>query len=141
MDNILEIKNLIVEYNNIKSSASKPIVAVNDVSLSIKKGEIYAIAGESGCGKSTLAKAITRLIIPKNGDILFEGKSITDLSGEDKKRFPLNIQMVFQNPYSSLNPKMTIGDILKEPLDINTNYSKTKKTNIIKEILNDVGLK
>lgn len=74
MDNLLEIKNLIVEYNSLKKQKDDLVVAVNDVSLSIKEGEIYALAGESGCGKSTLAKAITKLVRPKSGEILFEGK-------------------------------------------------------------------
>ena len=129
MDNLLEIKNLIVEYNSLKKQKDDLVVAVNDVSLSIKEGEIYALAGESGCGKSTLAKAI-----------LFEGKNILEHDNSEKKEYPKLVQMVFQNPYSSLNPKMKIGDILREPLDINTNYSKSRKNALVKEVLNDVGL-
>ena len=140
MDNLLEIKNLIVEYNSLKKQKDDLVVAVNDVSLSIKEGEIYALAGESGCGKSTLAKAITKLVRPKSGEILFEDKNILEHDNSEKKEYPKLVQMVFQNPYSSLNPKMKIGDILREPLDINTNYSKSRKNALVKEVLNDVGL-
>ena len=139
MDNLVEIKNLTVEYKNNKHNTK--IVAVNNVSINIKQGEIYALAGESGCGKSTLAKTITKLIQPSSGDILFDDKSIYKHSKFEKKQYPKDVQMVFQNPYSSLNPKMKIGDILKEPLDINTDFSKTRKKNIITDVLKDVGLK
>ena len=140
MDNILEIQNLTVEYKNIKNPSVTPAIAVDNVSLSVRSGEIYALAGESGCGKTTLSKAITKLVLPKAGDILFEGKSILNQTKEDRKAYPKFVQMVFQNPYSSLNPKMKIGDILREPLDINTNFSKLRKIAAVKEILNDVGL-
>jgi len=139
-NNLLEIKNLVVEYTSLKNKQEKSLVAVNDVSLKIKSGEIYALAGESGCGKSTLAKAITKLVKPKSGEILFESKNILTHNSGEKKEYPKLVQMVFQNPYSSLNPKMKIGETLLEPLDINTNYSKNRKNAIIKDVLNDVGL-
>ena len=140
MDNLLEIKNLTVEYNNIKNSKASSITAVDDVSLNIHSGEIYALAGESGCGKSTLSKTVVKLVKPKSGEILFEGKNIYNQTKEEKRKYPANVQMVFQNPYSSLNPKMKIGDTLSEPLDINTNYSKNRKKTIIKQVLEDVGM-
>ena len=140
MEILLETQNLSITYNNISNGASVLTKAVNDVSLKILKGEIYALAGESGCGKSTLAKAITKLVEPNCGDILFEGKSILSHSKTDKKAYPKDVQMVFQNPYSSLNPKMKIGDILREPLDINTNLTKKEKEEKVLEILSDVGL-
>ena len=140
MEILLETKNLIVEYKSIKNGNKSSLVAVNDVSLKILKGEIYALAGESGCGKSTLSKAITKLVSAKSGDILFEGKSIYNQTKTEKKIYPQNVQMVFQNPYSSLNPKMKIKDILIEPLDINTKLSKKEKETIVEEVLEDVGL-
>lgn len=140
MENLLELKNLKVEYKSIQNAEQSVVKAVDDVSFTIKKGEIYALAGESGCGKSTIAKTITKLIAPKCGEIIFEGKNICKQSLIDKKAYPKNVQMVFQNPYSSLNPKMKIEEILREPLDINTNYSKNRKRVIIRRTLNDVGL-
>lgn len=142
MGNLLELKNLTVEYKNTGANNKCNVVkAVNDVSLSVKEGEIYALAGESGCGKSTLSKAITKLVPIKSGDILFDGGSILNHTKEQKKEYPKQVQMVFQNPYSSLNPKMKIGDILKEPLDINTSFSSKGKMTIINEVLEEVGLK
>ncbi len=143
---ILEIDNLHVEYTNKKSVLSSPeiIHAVNGLSLQIGEGEVFSIAGESGCGKSTLAKAIIKLIDTKSGTIIFDNVDIT--SKKDLKEFRKNIQMIFQNPYASLNPKMKILDILKEPLKINTDLSDneieekifelTKKIGIDKECLN-----
>ena len=98
------------------------------------------MAGESGCGKSTLAKAITKLVPIKSGEIFVDGNSILHQTKEERKEYPKIVQMVFQNPYSSLNPKMKIGDILREPLDINTNYSKIRKKAEIRDVLEEVGL-
>jgi len=142
MGNLLEIKNLVVEYTSLnKGNGCKTIIkAVNDISLSVKEGEIYALAGESGCGKSTTAKAITKLVPIKSGEIFYNGRSIASHTKEEKKEYPKQVQMVFQNPYSSLNPKMKIGEILKEPLDINTTFSRIRKRALIREVLQEVGL-
>ena len=140
MGNLLEVKNLTVEYCSVNKDVKTVVRAVDDVTISVKEGEIYALAGESGCGKSTLSKAVTKLVPVKSGDIFFNGRSIMSQTKDEKKEYPKQVQMVFQNPYSSLNPKMKIGDILREPLDINTDYSKLRKKTIIKEILSDVGL-
>lgn len=135
MTALLEIKNLSVEYKSVSNNAN-PIVAVNNISFKIQKGEIYALAGESGCGKSTTAKVITKLVQPKSGDVLYNGTSIYQLG----KVYPQKVQMVFQNPYASLNPKMKIKNILKEPLDINTKLSESEKKEKIEEILAETGL-
>ena len=140
MDNLLEIKNLTVESKSIKNEVASTVTAVKNVSLNIKQGEIYALAGESGCGKSTLSKAVTKLVKPINGEILFEGKNIFEQTKEEKKLYPTSVQMVFQNPYSSLNPKMKIGETLKEPLDINTNFSKSRKKTVVRNVLEEVSL-
>lgn len=139
---LVQINNLVVEYTTNKGilGGKKIIHAVNGVSLEIHKGEILAIAGESGCGKSTLAKAILKLEPAKSGEILFNNKNILSLDKKGLKDFRKHAQMVFQNPYASLNPKMKIIDILKEPLEINTNYSKEKILEIVKDKIKLVGL-
>ena len=139
-DNIIEINDLRVEYTSAKLNGSKKVKAVNGVSLKLKEGEVFAIAGESGCGKSTLAKAITHLVPIKSGDIVFMGNDIHRYDKQQLKEYRKNVQMVFQNPYSSLNPKMTIKQILLEPLDINTKLSKDEKWARVIEIINKVGL-
>lgn len=137
---LLETKDLTIEYKGINEGNNSKVVAVKDVNLKLFQGEIYALAGESGCGKSTLAKSITKLVKPTNGDILFNGKSILEQTTEEKRYYPQHVQMVFQNPYSSLNPKMKIKTILQEPLDINTSLTKSEKQERIREVLSDVGL-
>ncbi len=109
-EKILKINNLFVEYKTTKGAlgGEKTIHAVNGVNLDINKGEILAIAGESGCGKSTLAKALISLEPAKSGEIIFEDKNILSFSKKDLKEFRKHAQMIFQNPYASLNPKMKI---------------------------------
>lgn len=141
--NLLEIKNLNVTYKTKKGLIGKiqTVHAVNNVSLDIQKGEILAIAGESGCGKSTLAKAIMKLVQSDSGEILLNGENVLNLKhNKDLKKFYQKVQMIFQNPYSSLNPKMKIGEILKEPLIINTNLKKEEITKIVEEKIKKVGL-
>lgn len=141
--NLLEIKNLNVTYQTKKGLIGKiqTVHAVNNVSLDIQKGEILAIAGESGCGKSTLAKAIMKLVRSYSGEILLNGENVLNLKhNKDLKKFYQKVQMIFQNPYSSLNPKMKIGEILKEPLIINTNLKKEEITKIVEEKIEKVGL-
>lgn len=141
--NLLEIKNLNVTYQTKKGLIGKiqTVHAVNNVSLDIQKGEIIAIAGESGCGKSTLAKAIMKLVQSDSGEILLNGENVLNLKhNKDLKKFYQKVQIIFQNPYSSLNPKMKIGEILKEPLIINTNLKKEEITKIVEEKIEKVGL-
>ena len=139
-NSILKIKDLIVEYKTAKINSNTVIKAVNGVSMELQEGETFAIAGESGCGKSTLAKAIMKLVSIKSGEILFLGKNINDYNLTQQKDYRKNVQMVFQNPYSSLNPKMTIKQILEEPLEINTNFNKEDRNKKIIEIIKKVGL-
>ncbi len=142
-NNLIEIKNLYVEYNTKKGifGLEQTVHAVNGVSLDVQKGEILAIAGESGCGKSTLAKAIMMLVKSSKGSICLDDVDILNLSKQyDLKEYYKKVQMIFQNPYSSLNPKMKIGEILREPLEINTNLSKAEIDKIIEEKILKVGL-
>ncbi len=139
---LLDIENLFVEYKTDKgfSDEKQVIHAVNGVSLSINKGGILAIAGESGCGKSTLARSIIRLQKVKSGKISFEGKDIFAMKKNELKEFRKKAQMIFQNPYASLNPKMKIIDILKEPLKINTDMTDFEIMERISEVVEKVGL-
>lgn len=139
-EKILEIKNLEVEYQSKKNvfGGVKTVHAVNNVSLSADKGEILAIAGESGCGKSTLAKAIMKLVEIKRGAVFVNNQNIIEKS--NNKDFYKSIQMIFQNPYASLNPKMKINQILREPLEINTKLSKEEINKIVLEKIHSVGL-
>lgn len=139
-ENILEIKNLEVEYRSKKNvfGGIKIVHAVNNVTLSANKCEILAIAGESGCGKSTLAKAIMKLVDIKSGEVLVNNQNILEKS--NSKDFYKSIQMIFQNPYASLNPKMKIGQILREPLEVNTKLTKEEINKIVLEKMHNVGL-
>ena len=139
---LLEIKNLSVEYKSQRGilGEKETIHAVNNLSLDIKKGEILAVAGESGCGKSTLAKAIILLEAASNGKIIFDGKNILQMQKAELKEFRKKAQMVFQNPYASLNPKMKIFDTLKEPLKINTNLTDEEIRQKVVETACKVGL-
>ena len=141
-DNLLEIKNLFVEYKSKKGflSQTQAIHAVNNLSLDIKKGEILAVAGESGCGKSTLAKAIILLENAKSGEIKFQDKNIFTMNKSELKNFRKKVQMIFQNPYSSLDPKMKIFDTLKEPLKINTDFDENEIEKIIYKTIEKTGL-
>ena len=141
-ENLIEIKDLYVEYKSNKGivGGTEIIHAVNGVNLEIKQGEILALAGESGCGKSTLAKAIIKLENSKSGEINFKNKNILKMGKNELKTFRKSAQMVFQNPYSSLDPKMKILNTLKEPLQINTEYSEKEILEIIREKIKKVGL-
>lgn len=140
---LLETDELYVEYKTKKGLTGREEIvrAVNGVNLDIRRGEVLSIAGESGCGKSTLAKAIMKLTEVKSGEIFFGGKNVITLKSKNELQdFYKKIQMIFQNPYSSLNPKMKIGQILSEPLEINTNYSKKEIERIVEEKISQVGL-
>ena len=142
MVNLLEVRDLYVEYKSNKGilGGVQTIHAVNGVSLDVKKGEILAIAGESGCGKSTLAKTIIRLENAKSGEIIFEHANVLKMDKKELKNYRKNAQMVFQNPYASLNPKMKIIETLKEPLKINTGLSDKEIIDIISKKIEQVGL-
>ena len=112
--------------------------AVDGVSFSLKKGETLGLVGESGCGKSTLAKSIVRLVKPTSGQIIFKEYASNDPRG--KKDFCKSVQMVFQDPAESLNTRMTVGSIVREPLDIHNIGAKNERLSKVKELLEKVGL-
>jgi len=140
---LLEVQNL-KTYYPIKGGFFKRTVgnvkAVDDVSFEILKGETLGLVGESGCGKSTTGRTILRLTKPTDGKIIFDGKDITNLSGTTLRKIRQDFQMVFQDPYASLNPKQMVGDVVAEPIkNFYKKSSKELKPEII-ELLKKVGL-
>lgn len=134
MENILEV-NHIKKYYKIKTGLlqkTQYVKAVDDVSFSIKKGQTFGLVGESGCGKSTLGKAIIRLEDATSGSIIVNGEDITRLQGKKLRKSRQQYQMIFQDPYASLNPMQMVGDIISEPI---LNYKKLPKEEIKKEVL------
>ena len=143
MKNILEAKNLVKEYCQTQGffSRTKNIIrALSQVSISIEKGKTLAVVGESGSGKSTLAKSLIKLIEVDDGSIYFEGVHLNSLTSDELKSTRRNIQMVFQDPYASLNPRMKIKDILEEPLIIHNIDVPSGRQKKIKEMIIRVGL-
>jgi len=116
------------------------VKAVDGVSFDVKTGEIFGVAGESGCGKTTLGRTILRLIEPTSGRIYFEGKNILNLRGEELRNIRRNMQIVFQDPYSSLHPRKMVADIIGEPLIIHGRAKKSKIRDRLIELMKLVGL-
>lgn len=137
---LLEVKHL-KEYFNIAMGLfkSKPLKAVDDVSFSIRRGETLGLVGESGCGKTTVGRTLLHLYKPTDGEIWYDGQQIK--TEADIREFRKKATMVFQDPYSSLNPRMTVADIIGEPLDVHKLYkSKAERQERILELMSQVGL-
>ncbi len=120
--------------------AKKTLKAVDSVSIEIYKGETFGVVGESGCGKSTLGRTITKLYDATSGKIFFEDKDITDLKGNAFREYQKKMQIIFQDPYSSLNPSMNVREILSESLQIHSDIKGKELEDKIKETLETVGL-
>ena len=136
MDNILEVKNLKKYF----SSSGGQLHAVDDVSFTIERGKTLGVVGESGCGKSTLGRTIIHLYESTDGKILFDGRDITRISHSEIKTLREDIQMIFQDPFASLNPRMSVGQLIAEPLLI---YGKMKGRELdrrVAELMDTVGL-
>lgn len=118
----------------------KRLKAVDDVSFQIRKGETFGLVGESGCGKSTLGRVMVRIYEPTEGTVTYKGKSITGLKRRDAKDYAFHVQMIFQDPYASLNPRMTIGDIIKEGMRIHHMGSEKEMEDRMFKLLDLVGL-
>ena len=137
---LVEVKNLKEYFDiNVGMFRTKPLKAVDDVSFSINKGETLGLVGESGCGKTTVGRTLLHLYKPTGGEIWCKGKQIKTRS--DIKEFRKKATMVFQDPYSSLDPRMTVADIIGEPLDVHKMYSsKKERRERILELMDHVGL-
>jgi oligopeptide/dipeptide ABC transporter ATP-binding protein len=134
---ILEVRNLKKHFN---LSGGKVLKAVDSFSISINRGETFGLVGESGCGKSTAGRTIIKLYDATQGEVIFNGENIHKLQGKKLKEFNRNMQMVFQDPYASLNPRMTVGNIIAEGIDIHGLYSGAKRKARVFELLHSVGL-
>ena len=136
---LVEVKNL-KQYFPVRNSKGKlvPLKAVDDVSFAIKPGETLGLVGESGCGKTTVGRSLLRLYKPTAGEIWFDGQLVTDKNMHEHRK---EMQMVFQDPYSSLDPRMTVEDIIGEPLDIHKLCkNKAERRERVLELMKTVGL-
>ncbi len=143
IENLIEIKNVHKTFETkggFLGEKKEPVYALKGVSLDIKKGEIIGLVGESGSGKSTLGNCILKLLDINCGEIFYDGKNIEAFSKEDTKLFRKKTGLIFQNPYSSLNPKMKIKEILLEPLIVNGVKDKKQRLDMLENIIRLTGL-
>ncbi|HUG65240.1 MAG TPA: dipeptide ABC transporter ATP-binding protein [Gaiellaceae bacterium] len=142
-NDLLKIEDL-VKHFPVKAGFLKRTVgqvrAVDGVSLNVKPGETLGVVGESGCGKTTLGRTIMKLLEPTSGTIVFDGEDITSLKRKQMRAIRRDIQIVFQDPYASLNPRMTVRDIVAEPLRIHNLYTRGEGNRRVEELLRTVGL-
>jgi peptide/nickel transport system ATP-binding protein len=136
-DVVLEARNMVVEF---KAGGGRKVHAVSNVSFDVLRGETLAIVGESGCGKTTLGKAVLQVPPPTSGDVVFEGRSLTSLGKEELRAARTAIQMIFQDPISSLDPRMTVKDLVEEPLWIWRRGDEAARAARVDELLENVGL-
>ncbi|HEY8908936.1 MAG TPA: dipeptide ABC transporter ATP-binding protein [Desulfosporosinus sp.] len=143
-DTLLKVENL-QKYFPIKKGILVQrhvgdVKAVDGVSFDIRRGETLGMVGESGCGKSTIGRTILRLLEPTKGKVTFEGKILNDLSGEEMRKMRSQMQMIFQDPYASLNPRMRVGDIIGEPILIHGISKRAEREKRVRKLLDVVGL-
>jgi oligopeptide transport system ATP-binding protein len=143
-ENLLEVNDLKMYFPVTRGIVLQrkvaDVKAVDGVSFTIKRGETLGLVGESGCGKSTTGRAILQLYRPTAGSVKFDGKELTTMKGEELRRQRRRMQMIFQDPYASLNPRMTVGSIIAEPLEIHKISSGKEKQERVQELLRLVGL-
>ncbi len=141
---LLEVKNLVKHFpitqGIIFSKKVGAVQAVDDVSFTVNKGETLGLVGESGCGKSTTGRVILRLIEATSGEVRFEGRNILTLNAKEMRELRKDMQIIFQDPYASLNPRMTVGDIIAEPLKIHGLAKGKERQKRVRELLEVVGL-
>ncbi len=144
MNEFLRIENLSKTFMLKAGSLwgkRKPLHAVRQISFDLNRGEIFGIVGESGCGKSTLARLLLNLVPASSGSILFEGTELTKVSAKAMRSLRCQMQMIFQDPYASLNPRMTIYEILKEPLDFHRIGTSGERRSAVFLSMERVGLR
>ena len=141
---LVEIRHLVKEFPVTAGAVLQrkigSIKAVTDVSFTIGKGETFGLVGESGCGKTTVGRLLVGLEKPTSGEILFEGRDIAKLSGSDRRRQRRDLQLVFQDPYASLDPRMRVGSIVREPLNVQKIGTREERTARVRQLLSEVGL-
>ena len=141
---LLDVRNLVMHFpltqGIIFQKKVGAVQAVDGVSLSVKKGETLGLVGESGCGKSTTGRAILQLYKPTSGEVIFDGRDLTKLNGGEMRKMRRHLQMIFQDPYASLNPRMTVGSIVSEPMQIHNLVPKNQRNQRVQELLQTVGL-
>lgn len=137
-ENILEVQNLTKHF---KISGKQIVHAVDGVSFALQKGKTLGLVGESGCGKSTCARTIIRMYDVTDGKILLDGEDITSLKQKELKPLRKKMQMIFQDPYASLNPRFTVGEIIEEPMIIHNMGTAHERKVIVQELIETVGLK
>ncbi len=143
-EQLLEVKNLKKHFpikGGVFSKTIGHVYAVDNISFTLKHGETLGLVGESGCGKSTTGRTILRLIEPTEGDITFEGQPITELDKGNMRSLRREMQIIFQDPYASLNPRMTVGSIVGEPLEIHRIAKGAEKKDQVVSLLQKVGLR
>ncbi|MFH5182818.1 ABC transporter ATP-binding protein [Paenibacillus sp. TAB 01] len=134
---ILEVRNL---QKHFQVGSGKTLKAVDNLNFAINRGETFGLVGESGCGKSTAGRTIIRLYEATSGEVLFNGENVHQLKGKKLHDFRRQMQMVFQDPYASLNPRMTVGNIIAEGVDIHGMYSGAERKERVIDLLRAVGL-
>ncbi len=139
---LLSVRDIVktFEVNRGLFSKKKSVHAVNHVSFDIRAGETFSLVGESGCGKSTTARLVNHLLVPDSGDIFFDGKNIAKMKEEEARPIRGDMQMIFQDPYGSLDPRMKIADLIEEPLLLHTKMTPTERRQRVAALLGTVGL-
>ncbi|MGV7975449.1 MAG: ABC transporter ATP-binding protein [Anaerolineaceae bacterium] len=140
---LLQVQNLKKYFpvsRQLFSSQRRYVKAVDDVSFDVLEGETLGLVGETGCGKTTVARTILQLYRPTSGQVLFDGVDLASLQENDLRKMRSRMQMIFQDPYASLNPRMTVGAIIAAPLDVHTQLNQKEKRERVQELLKLVGL-
>ena len=142
-ENLIDVRNLTKHFPvgaGLFGVGAEVVRAVDGVSFSIRKGETFGLVGESGCGKSTTGRCILRLIEPTSGEVYYQGDNLLAAGSNELRRLRRDMQIIFQDPYSSLNPRMTVGQIIEEPLTIHRIAEKRERRARVDELLRLVGL-